>query len=84
MAMQRFVRLDKRMLKKYWPLSTNGPEYHAKRLAWYSGPFVLKGLIQEENEHSQHVNIVVFHWHETPHMLFMARLQQTFRGWSHV
>ena len=25
------------------PLSMNGPEYNAKRLALYSGPFILKG-----------------------------------------
>ena len=50
MAMQRFVRLDKRMLKKCMSLiraafRTNGPEYHAKRLAWYSGPFVRKAAL---------------------------------------
>src|ERR1700680_2011165 len=28
-----------------WPLSMNGPEYNAKRLALYSGPFILKGQL---------------------------------------
>src|SRR5260370_19965241 len=42
-----FYQLDKRMLKKCISLiraafRTNGPEYHAERFAWYSGPFVRK------------------------------------------
>lgn len=28
------------------PLSMNGPDYHAKRLALYSSPFILKGRLE--------------------------------------